>query len=163
MRKCSQSSSWAKPDIGDSQSCTALKSTRKTAACNHSSMQTSTAIYFCSFSVSVVWKNERPLWWENSWQCKIQEQGNTKWLGESKRSRPDGCNCWDLRDKERREDESMAKKARWGVEKENSAEVFCHCKCEVVSMGCKYKSKCFLCFKKKFAAQNVRWQHAYTE
>lgn len=57
----------------------------------------------------------------------------------------------------------MAKKARRGVEKENSAEVFCHCKCEVVSMGCKYKSKLFLCFKKKFAAQTVRWQHAYTE
>lgn len=57
----------------------------------------------------------------------------------------------------------MAKKARRGVEKENSAEVFCHCKCEVVSMGCKYKSKRFLCFKKKFAAQTVRWQHAYTE
>lgn len=77
-------SSWAKSEAGDSQSSAALESTRWTPAWSHSTMQTSTAIDFCSFSVSMVWKNKRLGRWENSWQCKIHEQENTKWLGDWK-------------------------------------------------------------------------------
>lgn len=142
---CPQSPSWGKSEAGDCPSCAALESTRPTPSWSHSTMQTSMAIDFCSFSVSMVWKNKRPVRWENSWQHKIQEQENTKWLGVTKRTRPDRCSCGDLRDK----DWGMKLwrwRQRWDVEKENSNKVFWYCKCKLVTTGCKYKSKHFLCF-----------------
>lgn len=103
-----------------------------------------TAIDFCSFSVSMVWKNGRSVGWENSWQCRIKEQEKTKWLGVTERAKPGRCNCRCLRDKDWK-----MKLWRWrqgGVELENSIKVFWYCDCNLVSTGCKYKSKYFSCF-----------------
>lgn len=113
---------------------------------SHSAMQMNTAVDFCSFSVSMVWKNGRPVGWENSWQRRIKEQAKTKWLGVTKRARPGRCNCRGLRDKNRE-----MKLWRWrqgGVELENSIKVFWYCDYNLVSTGCKYKSKYFLGIQK---------------